>query len=552
MSKENNLSDFLADLSDGICTAEGISINTTINPQDFRTRIENLAIKTPGSYEASVDLTAGTGLVSVSSGNMSLTESNEAPAAGFYLTAIGSGEVAATSTAAITQAGYLSIGEKEVSGSKSSNTATKYYSVPSSSLSPSGGNLSITSDSSFTPTVSITLDGQTTTGATLTNTKPSSGYYLTLGGASTSSSKTVTATVSAVTASRTAGYSSAGSINIQDAKSESSTVTINKGTKTSYITIPSGSLSVDGPTVTASAGYYGSTTSKSVTTVERAPTTMMGAITDSGDDEYLTIYASNIQNTGYVVGSNEGNSADITLSIDGPTVTMQESVNGQVVSKTIPSGSCTVSGGELSVVESFSYTPQISKFTFDRAPEGATISTSAPTTREYFKIVVGTASYAGNTTVSRTAITDTHTAGYISDQSETTVISSETISPNVQINPASEIYYVSIPNNFYRAASEIRVYNENGGTLLGSYTFDTPVVVSNINYYCPASPPFHSFTINGVYSFTANEGAGYGSGGYCLSIGGDVILSKGYGVSNNYSQSISPDDDGIIRLYENN
>lgn len=444
MSKENNLSDFLADLSDGICTAEGISINTKINPQDFRTRIENLAITTPGEYEASVDLTAGAGLVSVSSGNMSLTESNEAPATGFYLTAIGSGEVAATGTAAITQAGYLSTGEKEVSGSKSSNTATKYYSVPS------------------------------------------------------------------------------------------------------------GSLSVDGPTVTASAGYYGSATSKSVTTVDRAPTTMMGAITDSGGDEYLSIFALNSQNTGYVVGSDETNSADITLSINGPTVTMRESVNGQEVSKTIPSGSCTVSGGELSVVESFSYTPQISEFTFDYAPEGATISTSAPTTRERFKIVVGTALYAGTTTVSRSAITDTHTAGYISDQSETTVISSETVNPNVIINPASKIYYVSIPDNFYKAASEIRVYTENGGTLLGSYTFDTPVVVSNINYYCPTSPPSHNFTINGVYSFTAtDDGQGYGSGGYCLSIGGDTILSKGYGVSNNYSQSISPDDDGIIRLYEN-
>lgn len=551
MSKENNLSDFLADLSDGICTAEGISINTKINPQDFRTRIENLAITTPGEYEASVDLTAGAGLVSVSSGNMSLTESNEAPAAGFYLTAIGSGEVAATGTAAITQAGYLSTGEKEVSGSKSSNTATKYYSVPSSSLSVSGGDPGNTIGFFDSPRIKITLYDQTTSGATITDTKPSNGYYLTIGSGFGSFEVGLTTTINAITVNRTAGYSSEESINVQDEQTQSSTITIDRVTETSYITIPSGSLSVDGPTVTASAGYYGSDTSESVTTVERAPTTMMGAITDSGDDEYLSVFALNSQNTGYVIGSDETNSADITLSIDGPTVTMRESVNGQEVSKTIPSGSCTVSGGELSVVESFSYTPQISEFTFDRAPEGATISTNTPTTREYFKIVVGTAQYAGNTTVSRSAITDTHTAGYISDQSETTVISSETISPNVSISSASEIYYVSIPDNFYRAASEIRVYDYTGATLLGSYTFDTPAVVSNINYQCPVSPPFHGFTINGIYSFTANYGSGYGSGGYCLSIGGDIILSKGYGVSNNYSQSISPDDDGIIRLYEN-
>lgn len=41
MSKTNNLTDFLTDLANGIRTAEGST--GTINPQDFRTRIENLA-----------------------------------------------------------------------------------------------------------------------------------------------------------------------------------------------------------------------------------------------------------------------------------------------------------------------------------------------------------------------------------------------------------------------------------------------------------------------------------------------------------------------------
>lgn len=41
MSKTNNLTDFLTDLADGIRAAEGST--GTINPQDFRTRIENLA-----------------------------------------------------------------------------------------------------------------------------------------------------------------------------------------------------------------------------------------------------------------------------------------------------------------------------------------------------------------------------------------------------------------------------------------------------------------------------------------------------------------------------
>lgn len=41
MSKTNNLTDFLTDLANGIRTAEGST--GAINPQDFRTRIENLA-----------------------------------------------------------------------------------------------------------------------------------------------------------------------------------------------------------------------------------------------------------------------------------------------------------------------------------------------------------------------------------------------------------------------------------------------------------------------------------------------------------------------------
>lgn len=97
----------------------------------------------------------------------------------------------------------------------------------------------------------------------------------------------------------------------------------------------------------------------------------------------------------------------------------------------------------------------------------------------------------------------------------------------------------------YQPATSIKVYNSTGATLLGSFTFDTPVVVSNINYQCPVAPPANSFTINGVYAFTAS--GSYGSGGYALSPNStSAIISKGYGVNVNYSQSIS----GDVVLYE--
>lgn len=97
----------------------------------------------------------------------------------------------------------------------------------------------------------------------------------------------------------------------------------------------------------------------------------------------------------------------------------------------------------------------------------------------------------------------------------------------------------------YQPATSIKVYNSTGTTLLGSYTFDTPVVVSNINYQCPAAPPANKFTINGVYSFTAS--GTYGSGGYALSPNStSAIIRKSYGANVNYSQSLS----GNVILYE--
>lgn len=97
----------------------------------------------------------------------------------------------------------------------------------------------------------------------------------------------------------------------------------------------------------------------------------------------------------------------------------------------------------------------------------------------------------------------------------------------------------------YQPATSIKVYDSTGATLLGSYTFSIPVVVSNINYQCPTAPPANNFTINGVYSFTAS--GSYGSGGYALSPNStSAIISKSYGANVNYSQSLS----GDVILYE--
>lgn len=128
----------------------------------------------------------------------------------------------------------------------------------------SGGGLSVTDNkTSITPTVSVTLSAQTTSGVDITNDEPSSGYYLTINGSSSSDSAVVnrakvdraefsqTVTRADITDAHTAGYIPAKSAkpvinsdsttvtlsagSIADA---SQTITVNAGSKTRYITIP--------------------------------------------------------------------------------------------------------------------------------------------------------------------------------------------------------------------------------------------------------------------------------------------------------------------------
>ena len=81
-------------------------------------------------------------------------------------------------------------------------------------------------------------------------------------------------------------------------------------------------LTVDGKTVTVPAGYYGAEATKDVAAAVRAKTTMSSSA--AVDNSKITITASNNQGTGYVTGSNETASKDVTLSISGKTATVSD------------------------------------------------------------------------------------------------------------------------------------------------------------------------------------------------------------------------------------
>ena len=84
-------------------------------------------------------------------------------------------------------------------------------------------------------------------------------------------------------------------------------------------------LTVNQATVTVPAGYYASQTTKSVTTVTRANTTISVSTDDTNDK--LTITASNNQGTGYVTGANKTATKTISLTASGSTVTASDGTN---------------------------------------------------------------------------------------------------------------------------------------------------------------------------------------------------------------------------------
>jgi hypothetical protein len=116
----------------GPVTGSGsISGTATVDIEEKTSDTYYLPIATGSCTVSGGGLTAGSGAVSATGTNVSLTELSAAPSSGAYITVTGSGSV---SRAAITKnqtAGYISAGSSTSSNatSKSSNTATKYYAI---------------------------------------------------------------------------------------------------------------------------------------------------------------------------------------------------------------------------------------------------------------------------------------------------------------------------------------------------------------------------------------------------------------------------------------
>lgn len=151
----------------------GTATTTMATSGKFLDRNIKITVNTPsGSATAgtgTVNLTAGAGSVATT-GNISLTEQSSQPTSGYYVTSTGSGSVTGKGKGTVTVSeGYVDGGDIDSNWSdtstQSSNTATKYYSVPTLGL--TGGKTTVNGTTATRGKYSITTAGYKGTGTLL-------------------------------------------------------------------------------------------------------------------------------------------------------------------------------------------------------------------------------------------------------------------------------------------------------------------------------------------------------------------------------------------------
>lgn len=339
-----------------------------------------------GAYIASARA-AAKAEVSATGGNViiSTQPTSDPPNSGYYFKVTGMANATATSTAQITTAGYLNTGSKSTQDDDSQE-ATAYYTIPEAKLSlgittaegsckatlSNDHNIATTSNPTGTAGEDyFTLHAKAigSSGSAYLNTTLETPGYLKEDPDTNTSGVTVVVksddtgkkihipkatftTSGAEVTVKSAGYiptnASVGSIQtadrapteitVEQAGTDVLIITANNNQETGYVegsfesTNTTITLTANGPTVTATA-TDGTAVSKTVKEVSRAATTFQAEVTGTNE---ITLTASNDQSEGYTTGGNRTDSATITQSINGPTVTT--TVEGKSISATLPDG----------------------------------------------------------------------------------------------------------------------------------------------------------------------------------------------------------------------
>lgn len=345
--------------------------------------------------------------------------------------------------------------------------------TPAGSATVAGGGLSVGSNYTGTPTVSIALDSQTTSGITINDTQPSSGYYLKLTGSSSALSGTTQVNRAAITLARTAGWVTAQSAtNVSNSTNSKPTVTVNSGSKTRYLAIPTATFTTSGATVYCSgAGWVpAGSASNGIGTVSAGTitnnTTLPSGSTSSGSlnyQKYIKIsagyYPSDLYYyngvgaiSGSIGGSASAGSATAVLTNTNDINTIND-ISGKTAGTdywTIKATATTSAG---------SYTP---KYTVTTAGYlGSTVTGTAQTV-SVTADSTGTSIYIPKATYSTSAgVTTITTAGYLPANTKVTNITTQTPTTSYA-NSGLSTYFNAGSSSDYNVSITPRYSNSAG------------------------------------------------------------------------------------------
>lgn len=187
---------------------------------------------TTSSYYVDCSASAASGYSTATGGSASasVTASSVTVGAGYNPSSV----TASTNASSTGNKTGTSATSTEVTASQNS----RIYLKPAG-ISWSGGGLSNTTNYSGTPTVSVGIDSQTTSGIGITDTAQEDGYYVKLTGSTAKLTGSTKVTRAAYKETRTAGYLPArAETTILDSTTSSPSVTVNAASKTRYLTLP--------------------------------------------------------------------------------------------------------------------------------------------------------------------------------------------------------------------------------------------------------------------------------------------------------------------------
>ena len=200
--------------------------------------------------------------------------------------------------------------------------------TPAGGATVAGGGISATANYTGTPTVTLSLESQTTSGISITDTAQNSGYYVVLKGSTAKITGSTTATRAAITLARTAGYVTAQSAtSVISSDTASPSVTVNAASKTRYLTLPTAAFSVSGDTVYCSNGGWVPTGSSSNGVGTITTVVGLGTVKDSGNNTVAPNLVRTAKPSGDTWVDAANGAATTTKPTSGPYVQIDAAAN---------------------------------------------------------------------------------------------------------------------------------------------------------------------------------------------------------------------------------